>query len=264
MGLFKKIKKENISNREIKEFKEKEIAFCVSDKCPNKKEILDAVNQTITELTPRKVGQLIYYHTNRINKVKANCPIDIPTCDYKKEALDIYTSVDAPPFDYLEGFNDVKGVEIDILKIAANKMKRPIRSIIVPFGQIFKFINTTDSDCAIIGVGTSINKAREKEHKHIYSLPFWTLRLNYLSLDKSTEPVCLKELNKLKLGVCKNETGHLFLEEQKKLGKLTEDTEIIEYERPDQAYSAFMKGKLNGLVVVDYVADALLNKDGKL
>lgn len=259
--MFRKNKLKNISSADIQDFTEQEIGFCVSDKNPHKNKIIDTINEIIEEVGTVKISQLIYYHMNKLNDVNCKHPLVIPHNNFTGTPLEIYTSVGAPPFDYVEGNNIVCGVEIDLLKLVALKLKMPIKTHTVPFNKVFKNINIRTNDWVVSGIGTSINEEREKEHAHLYSLPFWRLNLSYIS-NNNQSSITSNDLSNKKIGVCESEVGHLFIKTQIEKGVI-KNTNLVTYDTPIEAFKDYIKGKNDGIVVVDYVANSLLKQYGR-
>lgn len=256
--MFKKIKTKNIVNLPIIEFEERDVAFFVSNSNPNKKKILDALNQTIEEIGDKNIAKLIYYHTVRYSHARMDLPLELTNDIFAGEPLKVYTSVDAPPFDYLDEYGDVSGVEIDILKYTAQKLKMPVEINVVSFKSIFTNVENKDNKFAVSGVGISKDDLKERLNKYAFSNPFWSLKLSLICTNKLIF-IKSKDISGLKIAVCENEVGDIYIKQNIENGTLSPNTQVFRFENANQAFKAFIKGKVDCVVTVNYVADGLIN-----
>ncbi|MDE6583522.1 MAG: hypothetical protein K2K31_02610, partial [Clostridia bacterium] len=67
------------------------------------------------------------------------------------------------------------------------------------------------------------------------------------------------DISGLKIGVCENEVGDIYIKQKIEDGTLSPNTQVFGFENSNLAFKAFLKGKVDCIVTVNYVADGLIN-----
>lgn len=246
-----------ISNNNIEEFTESGLSFFLDKDASYKDAVLNATNEVIEELGHDKIAELIAHHNKLIKGEDSTLSFDLPNLnDNTNGILVVFSSVDGPPFDYLGEGNKVIGMEIDIFKFVAEKLNKKIETRICVFGAIIQNVTADSTEWRVSGVGVRVTP--EREEVVAFSNSYWTMKLNIISKEKDNFSSVV-QLNDKKIGVYTGESGAVFMQEKKDDNTLSSKTKIIEYATPQSAFQAFLSGKVDTIVVLDYVADGLVN-----
>ncbi|MDE6583240.1 MAG: ABC transporter substrate-binding protein/permease, partial [Clostridia bacterium] len=250
-----------ISNKNISEFGETGLSFFVDKNVSYKDELLNAVNEAIEQLNNAGGGisELVNYHNDILDGKTPTLSFELPNLEDNTDGtIVVYSSVDGPPFDYLGENNEVMGMEIDVLKFAAEILNKKIVTRICTFGALVQNIVQESDEWRISGVGVAVTEERLK--KVSFTDPYWVMKLNIIS--KESEGFdSIHNLNGKNIGVYTGESGANYINECKTNGTLSSDTIVTEYTTPQSAFQAFLSEKVDAVVCLDYVADGLIKNN---
>lgn len=245
-----------IANNNVTEFEQSGLSFFVSNNATYKDTLLTAINETIDELGMQKIQELINYHSDLLDGKSPNLSFSLPNLNDNTDGnIVIYSSVDGPPFDYIGKNNQVMGMEIDVLKFVAEKLNKKIITRTCVFGAIVQNITASTDEWRMSGVGVRVTE--ERKEKVAFSNSYWTMKLNIISKQKDNYS-SITQISGKKVGVYTGESGEVFVKEKISDGTISSKTSVVEYTSPQSAFQAFLAGKVDAVVTLDYVADALV------
>lgn len=206
------------------------------------------------------ISELVKFHNDVIDgKTPEPLSFDLPNLDDNTGGeIVVYSSVDGPPFDYLGENNEVMGMEIDVLKFAAEILNKKIVTRICTFGAIVQNLVQQSNEWRISGVGMAVTE--ERLQKVSFSNSYWVMKLNIIS-NKNENYNSINQLNGKNIGVYTGESGANYIKECKTNGSLSSDTEVTEFPTPQSAFQAFLANKVDVVVCLDYVADGLIKNN---
>ena len=248
--------KGEISNNNIAEYEAGDLAFFTNKNASYGNTLISALNEAIAELGQEKISELISYHNDLIDGKSATLSFDLPNLsDNTNGTLVVYSSVDGPPFDYLGKNNEVMGMEIDIIKFAAEKLNKKIETRTCVFGSLTLMITQESNEWRMSGVGVRITAERQESVR--FCAPYWKMKLNIISKAEDNFS-SITQLNNKKIGVYNGESGEIYVNDKVADGTLSAKTKVVTYTTPQTAFQAFLTGKVDAVVCLDYVADGLI------
>lgn len=131
----------------------------------------------ITEL--EQSGQLAEIRNKWFNCVSpSSLPAPIAHCT-EGEPLHAVIEADYPPFNLKKG-NEVSGLDAELLTLFADKINRPLKISIIPFGDLIPTIEQNKADISISGISVTDER---KEHI-LFSKPYNQTYMLIVSLKK--------------------------------------------------------------------------------
>jgi len=88
---------------------------------------------------------------------------------WSAEPLRIGTDAALPPYTFKNAEGQTVGIEIDLARLVAQSLNRPLRIKILPFKKLFDALK--DGEIDMIMAGLSVTKARAE--KMLFTVPWW-------------------------------------------------------------------------------------------
>ena len=154
---------------------------------------------------------------------------------FKKDKIIVHTNAFFAPFEYYEG-TDIVGVDVEIMKLVAEKMNKDVEFVNVEFSAIIDNVKAGEV-CDAGAAGITVTD--ERKEKVDFSIPYYT-SVQYVIFSKNDTSIVTKTVNGKEYIVWEALAG-------KKLGTQTDTTGWI-----------YTDGEINATADNDYGYDGVL------
>ena len=175
----------------------------------------------------------------------------------KKGKMVVYVDPNFAPFEF-SGKGGIQGVDIEIARAIGKELGVSVIFKEAKFDSILMAIKGGKGDISISGFTIT----EERKESVDFSIPY-IKSVQYLILPKGSDVAFMEDLAGLKLGVAKDYTGQFLLEDETgKDGVLYgKNTEIREYNSCMEAVLDLKAGRINAVVMDEYVAKNAVSKN---
>ena len=163
-----------------------------------------------------------------------SCIAAFSSC-FKKDKIIVHTNAFFAPFEYYDG-TDIVGVDVEIMKLVAEKMNKDVEFVNVEFSAIIDNVKAGEV-CDAGAAGITVTK--ERQEKVDFSIPYYT-SVQYVIFSKNDTSIVTKTVNGKEYIVWEALAG-------KKLGTQTDTTGWI-----------YTDGEINATADNDYGYDGVL------
>ena len=163
-----------------------------------------------------------------------SCIAAFSSC-FKKDKIIVHTNAFFAPFEYYEG-TDIVGVDVEIMKLVAEKMNKDVEFVNVEFSAIIDNVKAGEV-CDAGAAGITVTD--ERKEKVDFSIPYYT-SVQYVIFSKNDTSIVTKTVNGKEYIVWEALAG-------KKLGTQTDTTGWI-----------YTDGEINATADNDYGYDGVL------
>ncbi|MDD2229913.1 MAG: ABC transporter substrate-binding protein [Candidatus Cloacimonetes bacterium] len=169
----------------------------------------------------------------------------------EKPVLRVGTGAEYPPYAYLND-NQLTGIEIDIAKKIAEKMKVGIEFYPMSFDSLFSSLASNKIDMAI----SSITITSERKQRFDFSLPYAvTNQVLIAKEDSSIKIDKFEDLGKYTIGSLAATTGYEYLVENLVDRDLMPKTNLKQYPTTLESLSELLKGNLDFVSIDNSAAE---------
>ena len=163
-----------------------------------------------------------------------SCIAAFSSC-FKQDKIIVHTNAFFAPFEYYDG-TDIVGVDVEIMKMVAEKMNKDVEFVNVEFSAIIDNVKAGEV-CDAGAAGITVTD--ERKEKVDFSIPYYT-SVQYVIFSKNDESIVTKTVNGKEYIVWEALAG-------KKLGTQTDTTGWI-----------YTDGEINATADNDYGYDGVL------
>mgnify|MGYP000897575779 CR=1 FL=1 len=173
-------------------------------------------------------------------------------CKSKEKAvLRVGTNPEYPPFSYLMG-NQPTGIEIDIARKIASRMKLDIDLVTMDFDDLFSALASDKIDMAI----SSITITPERSNRFDFSSPYTTTNQVLISRnDSSIKLSNFEDAGKYRIGSLRGTTGSIYLDEHLIDRDLMSKANLRLYDTDIESISELIKGNLDFVIIDEGAAN---------
>lgn len=174
----------------------------------------------------------------------------------EREVLRVGTNPEYPPFSYMMG-NQATGIEIDIARKIAAKMKLELKLVTMDFDDLFSALASDKIDMAI----SSITITQERSSRFDFSPPYTTT--NQVLITRNDSPLKLnsfEEVGKYKVGSLRGTTGNLYLDEHLIDRDLMPKTNLKLFDTDIESIAELIKGNLDFVIIDEGAALGYANQ----
>ena len=182
----------------------------------------------------------------------ASCGAKGKTLDEVKTAgkLTVATSPDFPPFESLEG-NEVVGIEVDIMKLIAEKLGIELRIIQMDFDSVLIGIQSAKYDCGMSGLTAS----EDRKENMLFTTPYYNAA-QVIVVKEGSNIKGKADLDGKKVSVQTGTTADL--------GCTEEGYDVQAFAANADAKAALTAGKVEAWVVDNLTAQQMVTEDDGL
>ena len=182
----------------------------------------------------------------------ASCGAKGKTLDEVKTAgkLTVATSPDFPPFESLEG-NEVVGIEVDIMKLIAEKLGIELRIIQMDFDSVLIGIQSAKYDCGMSGITAS----EDRKENMLFTTPYYNAA-QVIVVKEGSNIKGKADLDGKKVSVQTGTTADL--------GCTEEGYDVQAFAANADAKAALTAGKVEAWVVDNLTAQQMVTEDDGL
>ena len=176
-----------------------------------------------------------------------------------KGEIVVHTDPNFSPFEFMKG-GEVAGVDIEIAKAIAEELGVTVKFEETKFDSILMAIKGGKGDIAVSGFTIT----DERKESVDFSIPYIE-SVQYLILPEGSQTVVMEDLAGLTVGVAQGYTGQFLMEDELEEGGVLAGTgtEIKEYNSAMEAALDLKSGRINAVVMDEYVAKNIVsNNDG--
>lgn len=220
-----------------------EFGFAIGKNSSKKTEILNAMNEVISESDLEKI---VNYYDDIYHEKTPSTTLDFPNLsDNTNGQLNVYTESGFAPFEFVDDNNQVIGVDIYLMSLVCEKLNMTLNVTDMLFDGICGKVATEDN--AVGAAGITINDERKETLD--FSNPYVS-SIQYIISTKDQAYTKLEQLAGKKIGVQKGTTGWLLITEEIKSGILKDTgAEVVEYDSGPVAFTALKTGKVDFVVL---------------
>ena len=183
-----------------------------------------------------------------------SCIAAFSSC-FKKDKIIVHTNAFFAPFEYYEG-TDIVGVDVEIMKLVAEKMNKDVEFVNVEFSAIIDNVKAGEV-CDAGAAGITITD--ERKEKVDFSIPYYT-SVQYVIFSKNDTSIVTKTVNGKEYIVWEALAGKKLGTQTDTTGWIYADGEINATEKNDYGYNGVLYGTNTTLVNFDnaqLAADAI-------
>ena len=183
-----------------------------------------------------------------------SCIAAFSSC-FKKDKIIVHTNAFFAPFEYYEG-TDIVGVDVEIMKLVAEKMNKDVEFVNVEFSAIIDNVKAGEV-CDAGAAGITITD--ERKEKVDFSIPYYT-SVQYVIFSKNDTSIVTKTVNGKEYIVWEALAGKKLGTQTDTTGWIYTDGEINATEENDYGYNGVLYGTNTTLVNFDnaqLAADAI-------
>ncbi len=220
-----------------------EYGFAVGKNSTKKTEILNAMNEVISETDIEKA---VSYYTSIYKEETPTVTIEQPNLDDNTEGtLKVYTESGFAPYEFVDDNNNVIGVDMYLMALVCEKLNMKLEITDMLFDGICGKVATEDN--AVGAAGITINEERQETLD--FSNPYFS-SMQYIISTESQAYTKLEQLAGKKIGVQKGTTGAFLIEEAINEGVLKDTgATMVEYDSGPVAYAALKTSKIDFVVL---------------
>ena len=183
-----------------------------------------------------------------------SCIAAFSSC-FKKDKIIVHTNAFFAPFEYYDG-TDIVGVDVEIMKLVAEKMNKDVEFVNVEFSAIIDNVKAGEV-CDAGAAGITVTK--ERQEKVDFSIPYYT-SVQYVIFSKNDTSIVTKTVNGKEYIVWEALAGKKLGTQTDTTGWIYTDGEINATEENDYGYNGVLYGTNTTLVNFDnaqLAADAI-------
>ena len=183
-----------------------------------------------------------------------SCIAAFSSC-FKQDKIIVHTNAFFAPFEYYDG-TDIVGVDVEIMKLVAEKMNKDVEFVNVEFSAIIDNVKAGEV-CDAGAAGITVTK--ERQEKVDFSIPYYT-SVQYVIFSKNDESIVTKTVNGKEYIVWEALAGKKLGTQTDTTGWIYTDGEINATEENDYGYNGVLYGTNTTLVNFDnaqLAADAI-------
>ena len=183
-----------------------------------------------------------------------SCIAAFSSC-FKKDKIIVHTNAFFAPFEYYDG-TDIVGVDVEIMKLVAEKMNKDVEFVNVEFSAIIDNVKAGEV-CDAGAAGITITD--ERKEKVDFSIPYYT-SVQYVIFSKNDTSIVTKTVNGKEYIVWEALAGKKLGTQTDTTGWIYADGEINATEKNDYGYNGVLYGTNTTLVNFDnaqLAADAI-------
>ena len=183
-----------------------------------------------------------------------SCIAAFSSC-FKKDKIIVHTNAFFAPFEYYDG-TDIVGVDVEIMKLVAEKMNKDVEFVNVEFSAIIDNVKAGEV-CDAGAAGITITD--ERKEKVDFSIPYYT-SVQYVIFSKNDTSIVTKTVNGKEYIVWEALAGKKLGTQTDTTGWIYTDGEINATEKNDYGYNGVLYGTNTTLVNFDnaqLAADAI-------
>ena len=244
---------------QITDIELEEYGFAISKQASNKEAVLNAMNAVISELGTEKIMNHLTYHQMLEQGDTSGTPgfeVTEPTTDTTNGTLVVYTNAAFPPYEYISG-DKVVGLDIDMMKLVANKLGMAFEVVDQDFDTLFVSIDAIEEGkTKVVAAGMTINDERKESAE--FSNPYIS-SIQYIVCAEDANYQSFADLKGKKIGVQLGTTGDFAVDDQIKEGVLKDSgAEVLQYKSAALAFAAMKAGKVDVVVIDEHPAKSLV------
>jgi len=173
------------------------------------------------------------------------------SCAKQKEAvLRVGTHAEYPPFEYKKG-DEFAGVDMDIVKALAEKMKIKYTIIDMDFDALIPSLTSDKIDLAI----SSITITEERKKRIDYSAPYYTANQVILAKTDFTQQIAkLEDLGQFRIGAQNGTTGQLYVNDNLVKKNLMDKKNLKKYSRLIESVTDLLNENIDFVIMDDSAA----------
>ena len=183
-----------------------------------------------------------------------SCIAAFSSC-FKQDKIIVHTNAFFAPFEYYDG-TDIVGVDVEIMKMVAEKMNKDVEFVNVEFSAIIDNVKAGEV-CDAGAAGITITE--ERQEKVDFSIPYYT-SVQYVIFSKNDESIVTKTVNGKEYIVWEALAGKKLGTQTDTTGWIYTDGEINATEENDYGYNGVLYNTNTTLVNFDnaqLAADAI-------
>ena len=200
-----------------------------------------------------------------------SCIAAFSSC-FKKDKIIVHTNAFFAPFEYYEG-TDIVGVDVEIMKLVAEKMNKDVEFVNVEFSAIID--NVKDGElCDAGAAGITITDKRKE--KVDFSIPYYT-SVQYVIFSKNDTSIVTKTVNGKeyivwealagkKLGTQTDTTGWIYADGEVSEGGIlaNTNTEHKSFDNAQLAADAIGANQIDAVIVDELPAQYITKNNADL
>jgi len=247
---------------EITGIEVEEYGFAIDKLATNKTEVLTAMNEVITELGSEKIMNHLTYHSlveqGKANEAVVGFEVTEPTTSTTNGTLVMCTNAEFPPYEYVVGTNNVQGLDVDMMKLVANKLGMAFSVVNIDFDSLSAEITNLEAGkTKVIAAGMTINAER------LLTLDFSNAYMTSIQYMVCAEDAAFDSLDDLagkKIGVQLGTTGDFLIDGAIESGVLKDSgATLTSYKSAALAFAALKAGKIDVVVIDEHPAQSLIS-----
>ena len=183
-----------------------------------------------------------------------SCIAAFSSC-FKQDKIIVHTNAFFAPFEYYDG-TDIVGVDVEIMKLVAEKMNKDVEFVNVEFSAIIDNVKAGEV-CDAGAAGITVTD--ERKEKVDFSIPYYT-SVQYVIFSKNDTSIVTKTVNGKEYIVWEALAGKKLGTQTDTTGWIYTDGEINATEENDYGYNGVLYGTNTTLVNFDnaqLAADAI-------
>ena len=229
-----------------------EYGFAVGNNASNKAAIIAAMNEVIADTA---IDEVVAYYTALSNdETPSNTLTFANLSDNTAGTLKVYTCSGFEPYEFVDGSNNVIGVDIYLMELVCEKLNMQIDVQDVDFSTICGKVAMEDN--AVGAAGITITD--ERKLQVTFSNPYYN-SVQYIISKESVAHKSLACLAGKKIGVQKGTTGALMVADEIASGCLKDTgATVVEYATGAVAYTALKQGLIDFIVIDELPAKKLV------
>jgi polar amino acid transport system substrate-binding protein len=168
----------------------------------------------------------------------------------EKPVLRVGNNPEYPPYSYKIG-EQLAGIDIEIIRKVAEKMKMEIKIIPMPFEALFTSLASDKIDVAVSAITITPERAQRFDFSPPYSVT------NQVLIARQDSPLQIdkfEDLGKYKIGSLSGTTGYMYLDENLIDKDLMPKTRLMLYPTNLEAISEMLDGELDFVIIDESAA----------
>ena len=200
-----------------------------------------------------------------------SCIAAFSSC-FKQDKIIVHTNAFFAPFEYYDG-TDIVGVDVEIMKLVAEKMNKDVEFVNVEFSAIIDNVKAGEV-CDAGAAGITVTE--ERQEKVDFSIPYYT-SVQYVIFSKNDESIVTKTVNGKeyivwealagkKLGTQTDTTGWIYADAEVSEGGVLENTntEHKSFDNAQLAADAIGANQIDAVIVDELPAQYITKNNADL
>ena len=200
-----------------------------------------------------------------------SCIAAFSSC-FKQDKIIVHTNAFFAPFEYYDG-TDIVGVDVEIMKLVAEKMNKDVEFVNVEFSAIIDNVKAGEV-CDAGAAGITVTE--ERQEKVDFSIPYYT-SVQYVIFSKNDESIVTKTVNGKeyivwealagkKLGTQTDTTGWIYADAEVSEGGIlaNTNTEHKSFDNAQLAADAIGANQLDAVIVDELPAQYITKNNADL